>query len=404
MLSEAERRGVVTKTDNLYDLYFSPKTTRDATLVPYLDGDYFIGEAENVLTSLGTKKGDKSKNSGTSGRVSNNSAASAVDASADPDKKSEIDPMMAKIGETVHPMKESFFCATLNTVERNMNLNEESDSLSKESNKKSDADDVLDEDKETLDCEIFNTRQDFLNLCKGNHYQFDELRRAKHTSMMILWHLHNVDAAKFVQMCTHCQVEITSGKRYHCPVCPEYDLCSECHDTRLKGMAGKCSQGHGLEVIKMQSDNTESSGKSSQAAALAARRAQQQHIELHVKLLEHASSCTNECKSRNCPRMKHYLIEYNRCKAKVAAAIAASNHDGSKRPLSTSCGCKVCKKLRAMISIHAQRCHKKNCPVPDCGLVKEKHRQMIRQQQAMDDRRRMEMNRIYRESDTGATS
>merc|ERR1711939_801335 len=60
---------------------------------------------------------------------------------------------------------------------------------------------VIDDDVEDLDCEFLNNRQAFLNLCRGNHYQFDELRRAKHTSMMVLWHLHNRDAPKFVQQC-----------------------------------------------------------------------------------------------------------------------------------------------------------------------------------------------------------
>ena len=50
---------------------------------------------------------------------------------------------------------------------------------------------VIDDDVDDLDCEFLNNRQAFLNLCRGNHYQFDQLRRAKHTSMMVLWHLHN---------------------------------------------------------------------------------------------------------------------------------------------------------------------------------------------------------------------
>lgn len=32
---------------------------------------------------------------------------------------------------------------------------------------------------------VLDTRQTFLNLCQGNHYQFDQQRRAKHSSMMV---------------------------------------------------------------------------------------------------------------------------------------------------------------------------------------------------------------------------
>ena len=67
---------------------------------------------------------------------------------------------------------------------------------------------IIDDDEEEMDCEFLNNRQLFLNLCQGNHYQFDSLRRAKHTSMMVLWHLHNRDAPKFVQQCALCSREI----------------------------------------------------------------------------------------------------------------------------------------------------------------------------------------------------
>merc|ERR1712137_1054286 len=87
---------------------------------------------------------------------------------------------------------------------------------------------VIDDDAEEMGCEFLNNRQAFLNLCQGNHYQFDHLRRAKHSSMMVLWHLHNRDAPKFVQQCTTCSREILTGYRYHCPTCADYDQCHEC--------------------------------------------------------------------------------------------------------------------------------------------------------------------------------
>merc|ERR1711957_542258 len=36
---------------------------------------------------------------------------------------------------------------------------------------------VIDDDAEEMDCEFLNNRQAFLNLCQGNHYQYDHLRR-----------------------------------------------------------------------------------------------------------------------------------------------------------------------------------------------------------------------------------
>lgn len=89
-------------------------------------------------------------------------------------------------------------------------------------------DDTKDKD-EILESEFFDTRQAFLSLCQGNHYQYDTLRRAKHSSMMVLYHLHNPTAPAFVTTCNICLLDIETGQGWRCETCPEYDVCNSCY-------------------------------------------------------------------------------------------------------------------------------------------------------------------------------
>ena len=70
--------------------------------------------------------------------------------------------------------------------------------------------------------------QAFLSLCQGNHYQFDTMRRAKHSSMMVLYHLHNPSAPAFACTCNVCNSEIEPGGGYRCTVCQDFDMCATC--------------------------------------------------------------------------------------------------------------------------------------------------------------------------------
>jgi E1A/CREB-binding protein len=50
--------------------------------------------------------------------------------------------------------------------------------------------DTIDEDQ-PIECEMFESRQGVLDYCQTNHCQFDELRRSKHSTLMVLFQLHN---------------------------------------------------------------------------------------------------------------------------------------------------------------------------------------------------------------------
>lgn len=224
---------------------------------------------------------------------------------------------------------------------------------------------VIDDDDEEMDCEFLNNRQLFLNLCQGNHYQFDSLRRAKHTSMMVLWHLHNRDAPKFVQQCAVCSREILQGKRYHCPTCADFDQCIDC----LRNPAIP-RHPHQLQAIPVGSQQSTLTPEQ--------RKERQRSIALHMTLLLHASTCRSaKCTSANCAKMKGLLKHGAGCKIKANG------------------GCNVCKRIWALLQIHARQCKTSNCPVPNCMAIRERYRQLQLQQQAMDDRRRQMMNQTY---------
>lgn len=351
MLVDCQKRDIVGKVTNMYDLYFADDSL-DATAVPYLEGDYFPGEAENIIKMIedGSAKksggaGKKTKKKAGTSKNRGGTRSTGVDEQALLDsgmlKISELDrdQVMVKLGETIQPMKESFIVAFLNwsgAKKEDLEVPEEITKFRKENagqlakpdiaGSKRDAVGavrdsavdsngnpvkVIDDDAEDLDCEFLNNRQAFLNLCRGNHYQFDELRRAKHTSMMVLWHLHNRDAPKFVQQCVSCSREILSGKRYHCNTCPDYDLCEDCYKDP-KTSRGACT--HKLVPIAVEANNDD--GKSGGSNLTEAQRQQRQrNLMLHIQLIEHASRCKNaKCSSSNCAKMKNYLQHARVCK------------------------------------------------------------------------------------------
>lgn len=80
-----------------------------------------------------------------------------------------------------------------------------------------------------LDNSLFENRSDFLSFCQRNYYQFDTLRRAKHSSMMILYHLHNPNMHISEDFCSFCHKDTSMDHCWLCEICPQFEVCAACY-------------------------------------------------------------------------------------------------------------------------------------------------------------------------------
>ncbi|CAM9662459.1 unnamed protein product [Sphacelaria rigidula] len=92
---------------------------------------------------------------------------------------------------------------------------------------------------------LVDARHTFLEMCQYRHYQFDTLRRAKHSSAMVLYHLHRPESRSLNPFCSRCHRPVRFV-RYHCGVC-NYDLCSACDEE----VSTKCEDGHDLTPYRV---------------------------------------------------------------------------------------------------------------------------------------------------------
>jgi Zinc finger, ZZ type len=79
-------------------------------------------------------------------------------------------------------------------------------------------------------CELFDARTAYLQRCQEQNLQFDTLRRAKHSSMMTLFLLHNPEhSALMPTSCAACQRDVPPGTGWKCEQCPDFELCPGCY-------------------------------------------------------------------------------------------------------------------------------------------------------------------------------
>merc|ERR1712106_253689 len=215
-------------------------------------------------------------------------------------------------------------------------------------------------------CDLMDGRDAFLTLASERHLEFSSLRRAKYSTMCMLYELHNQGQERFVYTCNSCKTHVET--RYHCQECDDYDLCTTCFKT----------EGHPHKMIKLGFDLDDSSGNSDNKN-LNPQEARRQSIQRCIQSLVHASQCRDaNCRLPSCQKMKRVLSHTKSCKKK---------NNG---------GCAICKQLIALCCYHARNCKEQRCVVPYCYNIKQKLRQQEMQQrfqqQALMKRRMQQMN------------
>ncbi|PRQ51791.1 putative histone acetyltransferase chromatin regulator PHD family [Rosa chinensis] len=404
MLRKASKENIVVELTNLYDHFFvtngEGKAKVTAARLPYFDGDYWPGAAEDLIYQMRQDEDGRKQNK--KGSTKKTITKRALKASGQTDLSGNASKdllLMHKLGETISPMKEDFImvhlqhacshCCVLMVSGKRWACNQcryfqlcdkcyEAEQKREERERHPinmrdkhdfrpfDITDVPVDTKdrdEILESEFFDTRQAFLSLCQGNHYQYDTLRRAKHSSMMVLYHLHNPTAPAFVTTCNICHLDIEAGQGWRCEVCPEYDVCNSCYQKD-----GGVDHHHKLTNHPSIADRDAQNKEARQMRVVQLRRM--------LDLLVHASQCRSaQCMYPNCRKVKGLFRHGIQCKVRASG------------------GCVLCKKMWYLLQLHARACKVSECHVPRCRDLKEHLRRL---QQQSDSRRRaavMEMMR-----------
>ncbi|XP_044352379.1 probable histone acetyltransferase HAC-like 3 isoform X3 [Triticum aestivum] len=361
LIKKAVKDGVVVERNTLYDFFLQPTSDRKASIsaacLPYCENDFWPGEAERLLE----KKDDNTsqKKEPQVGRLMR--VAKRDDRKGNLEDNLEDILLVHKLGEKMRTMKEDFimlclqrFCKHCHqpivsgkswvcTCCKNFHLCEQchAEELSaplkdrhpattkqKHAFQRIEEEPLPDTDDgdPTMESKYFDSRIDFLKHCQDNQYQFDTLRRAKHSTMMILYHLH--DSA-----CSACHRTMDQRFAWRCLVCAGCTFCDSCYK----------QDGEKLHIHKLkQTDNQQ---------VLPNYTLQQDYLEGLV----HASKCfcaARSCAFKLCFTMKKLFFHGVRCDIRNRG------------------GCRKCIFMWKLLLTHAKHCGDGACSVPRCRDIK----------------------------------
>ncbi|KAH7281754.1 hypothetical protein KP509_36G061900 [Ceratopteris richardii] len=406
MIGKAKKEKIVVANRNLYDYFFTTgndcKAKITAARLPYFDGDYWPGAAEDILQQLEQEKdGYYSQRRGKLNKIVPKRTTKTSSQTDVANSQSKDFQLMSKLGQSIAAMKEDFiivqmhhacsrcrifiitgqrwFCQQCSgSFQLCASCYEEHEKLEDEDKHPAGKkefhqlflDEVCDVSADTKDrddimeSEFFDNRHAFLSLCQGNQYQYDTLRRAKHSSMMVLYHLHNPNAPAFIASCAMCHSELEAGQGWRCKTCTDFDVCNSCYSS------GEIQKHPHVFTVR-------SSSADLSTASTDWRKQRMLQLRMMLDVLVHASKCVDpSCQYPKCRNMKELFRHGNSCTKRANG------------------GCSNCKRMWFLLTTHARTCKESVCTVPRCIDIR-KH--LKRAQLQQDSRRRAAVNEMIRQ-------
>ncbi|KAI4352261.1 hypothetical protein L6164_006530 [Bauhinia variegata] len=382
MLRKAAKENIVVGFTNIYDRFFVPTGKTDSKVsaahLPYFDGDYWSGAAMDLIRRI--EQGNGGEYQKKVKKIMTKRTLKAMGHTNPSEGIARDILVMQKLGQTILPVKEDFMvvnlqyactechevilsgkrwfcsecknfqlCERCHTADIHTSAIGEKHTLCQVL-----VDDIpLDtkEDDIILDNGLFENRHNFLSFCQKSHYQFDTLRRAKHSSIMILYNLKNPTLLPAGKICSICCQDTVFQQSWQCETCPQFTVCSACYRER-----GASCHTHRL----------------SQCASTALCETRNKELKLKsaltrklLEVLKHASQChstrSQPCSYPNCLQIKKLFCHASRCTVRAAG------------------GCQHCKKAWLGLSMHSRNCRDSNCLIPRCMDLK-KHAEWIAMQ------------------------
>nr|CAD7196388.1 unnamed protein product [Timema douglasi] len=151
-----------------------------------------------------------------------------------------------------------------------------------------------------INCDLMDGRDAFLTMARERHYEFSSLRRAKFSSMSMLYELHNQGQDRFVYTCNNCKSHVET--RYHCTVCDDFDLCVQCYE--------KGPHPHTMEKLGLDLDDGSSPSDQKQANPQLNGRACSQLARFFSKLIGFGPNQSSVSSLHLCsgPRAHHFVV------------------------------------------------------------------------------------------------